>query len=390
MNNGNEGRATSIAGTAASTGIFRYAEELPETRSRISLGEGGTPVVALPRLGRQIGLPNLFAKLEGSNPTGSYKDRVAAMSISLAADAGRAGWVATSSGNAGAALAAYGNRAGLPGFLAAVSSIPREKLLPILGLGNVQVVKIAGVGDAGSAESESAMFEQVRAAASRYDLYLGVTAHRYNEYGMHGADTIAYELDDAGFGRALVYVPSGGGGLAAAICRGFRTRGASARVVAAQPSGCAPIVSCLRRKIAEPRIEHCTTEVSGLQLPAPPDGQLAVDSIIATNGWGTSASDDEIHAGQRLLAAQEGVFVEPAGAAALAAAIRDRDSGRLAGDDTVVLILTSTGSKHLASVEHAAARPVTLQTAELPNAIAGWAAGLSRSGNNGYGPMALA
>jgi len=364
--------------TTCSSGIFRYAAELPDTRSQISLGEGATPVVALPRLGERIGIPNLFAKLEGNNPTGSYKDRVAALSISLAVDSGMPGWIATSSGNAGNSMAAYGNRAGLPGFLAVVPSIPREKLLPILGLGNSQVVKITGVGEKGDAKSESAMFDRVHEAADEHGLYLGVTAHKYNNTGMHGADTIAYELDDAGFQQSIVYVPTGGGGLVSAICRGFQMRNSSARVVAAQPSGCAPIASFLQGEIDEPIIVRCDTNVSGLQLPSPPDGKFAADWINKTNGWGTSASDKEIDNSLHLLSTLEGLFVEPASATALAAAIGDRDSGKITASDTVVLILTATGLKHLTSVERSVEQPISLRTDELPNAINVWASELRK------------
>lgn len=365
-----------IATNRGSSGIFKYRSELPAVKAQISLGEGSTPVVALPRLGERIGVPNLFAKLEGNNPTGSYKDRVAALSISLAVEARKKGWVATSSGNAGTSLSAYGSRAGLPGFLAVVPSIPRGKLVPILGLGNAQVMKVSGIGDKGDAKSEGAIFEAVKSASEAHNLFLGVTAHKFNELGMRGADTISYELADDGFSQSVIYVPTGGGGLASAICRGFITRSLNTRVVAAQPAGCAPIVEYLDGLIKSPKIKRCDTKVSGLQLPSPPDGQLAADYINRLDGWGTAASDEEISECQNLLSSLEGILVEPASATSLAAVIRDRKSGKIKPSETAVLILTATSLKDLKSVEKGTIEPLEIGSDELPEAINRWHSGL--------------
>jgi threonine synthase len=310
------------------------------------LGEGGTPVVGLERLGRAVGLPRLAAKLEGMNPTGSYKDRVAAMSMSLAKDRGLRGWIATSSGNAGGALAAYGNRAHLPGFLCVVPSIPREKLLSVLAFG-VTVVKVAGVGDRAHATGERALFDVVRETAEAHDLFLGVTAHRFNPDGMRGVDTIAYELADAEHVSDVVYVPTGGGGLVSGIARGLRHRGMATQVVIAQPAGCSPIAQYVEGGLSMPVVDVCTTRISGLQLPSPPDGEFAADMVAGTSGWGTAVSDAAILEAHRQLAALEGLYVEPASATALAAAVHDRRSGRLPGDAAVTLILTATGLKDL-------------------------------------------
>jgi threonine synthase len=331
-------------------GIGRYASELPSVGRIISLGEGNTPVIPLERLGRRFGLPRLAAKLEGFNPTGSYKDRIAAMSMALALEAGKRGWIATSSGNAGAALAAYGNRAQLPGFLCVVPSIPREKLLSVLAFG-VTVVKVAGVGDGGTPDSEQSLFRAVRETAERNDLFLGVTAHRFNPDGMRGVDTIAYELADTGYNPDYAYVPTGGGGLVSGIARGVLQRGLSTRVVIAQPSGCAPIVEFIEGRLATPVIDGCSSRISGLQLPSPPDGELAANNVARTSGWGTAVSDAAILEAHRYLAEIEGLHVEAASATALAAAVEDRRRGRLPEDAAVILIVTATGLKDLSTSE---------------------------------------
>lgn len=357
----------------AANGIARFADRLPDTgtESFVTLGEGSTPLVRLDNIGRRIGLQELYGKLEGFNPTGSYKDRIAAMSITLALAYGKRGWIATSSGNASTSLGAYGARAGLPGILFVVPTIPREKLIPTQAFGPTVVV-IEGVGTGGNPQDASALFGAVEAAAEEHDLFLGVTAHAYNPEGMRGADTIAYELLEDGEAPDYCYVPTGGGGLSAAIGRGLIHGGAKTALVVAQPSGCAPIARALRGEIAEPLVEECTTEVSGLQLPLPPDGELAVETARKTGGWGTRVPDEEIFDAQLDLAEKEGIFVEPACATALAAASADRSEGLLSEDDKVVLVLTATGLKDLASAERRLHAPPQHGAMEAPDVIADW------------------
>lgn len=364
-------------------GIGRFADRLPEVHGRpfVNLGEGATPTVHLGTIGRSIGLSNLYGKLEGFNPTGSYKDRIAAVSMTLALAGGKRGWIATSSGNGGSALGAYGNRAGLPGLLFVVPNIPREKLIPAQIFGTT-VVSVEGRGTGGTPGAAKALFEVVRTAAEEHGLFLGVTAHSFNPEGMRGADTIAYELAEDGPAPDYCYVPTGGGGLASAIGRGLRASGARTGVVVAQPSGCAPIAGFLRRELEMPLVERCETTVSGLQLPLPPDGELAAKTMRMTGGWGTHVPDEEIYAAQRELARVEGVFVEPACATALAAAARDRREGRLQEDASVVLILTATGLKDLSSAERGLEPPPRIRTEGTRDAIARWAEGLPERGTN--------
>lgn len=337
------------------SGLGRFAADLPAVSRYVTLGEGGTPLLALDRLAARFGLAGLSAKVESANPTGSYKDRVAAMSLSLALDRGNPGWIATSSGNAGLAFAAYGVRAGLPGFLCVVAGAPPGKLIPLVPYG-IGLAAVTDVGDGGSGRSGAGLMELVRDAARRHELFLGITANRYNPDGMRGIETIGYELAEQLPDTTQVYVPTGGGGLLASLARGLAHRGVPAAVVACQPAGCAPIVRFLDGELARPVIERCDTRVSALQLPEPPDGDLAVAAVIGSGGWGTSVSDEETLAAQRLLAATEGLFVEPASATGLAAVIRDVAAGRLGGTDHPVLVLTGAGWKDLDRFAAAAER----------------------------------
>lgn len=339
----------------------------------LSMGEGDTPLVPLPRLGERLGLPRLRAKLETINPTGSYKDRIAVTSMERAVADGARGWVATSSGNAGAALAAYGARAGLPGLLLVTPSIPREKLLPAQAVGT-QVLRVAGVGTGGGAEDAATMFAAVQEAAAAHGLFLAVTANAFNPEGMRGADAIGAELAAEVMVPDVVYVPTGGGGLSVCVARGLADGGAATTgVVVAQPSGCAPIVAVLDGELEEPRIETCESAISGLQLPLPPDGDASVALVRACGGWGTAIPDDAILAAQRDLAALEGIFVEPAAAAGVAAAGHDRARGRLDAGADVTVVLTGAGVKDLATVERWIVPPEDCAPADLRARIDRWA-----------------
>jgi threonine synthase len=340
-------------------------------RDVITLGEGDTPLVELPRLAAQLGVRALHGKLELCNPTGSYKDRIAARSMEVALADGTPGWITTSSGNGGTAFAAYGRRAGLPGLLCVTHSITREKLLPALAFG-VDVVRVAGVGDGGGREVERQVFEAVQAAARERGLYLGITAHRFNDAGMRAVDAIAREVVAAGLEPDAAYVPVGGGGLVAAIARGFLDAGARTAVVAAQPCGCAPIARHLEGELDAPVVAHADTLISGLQLPGPPDGELAVGLVRQTGGWGATASDDEVLTAQRTLCVTEGVFVEPAAACALAGLQSDVRAGRIGSDATALLVLTGSGLKDLATIERALEPPPLATVDELPRLLAAW------------------
>lgn len=354
-------------------GLSRFAADLPPVEDFVSLGEGDTPLLPLDVLAKRLKLRQLSAKLESQNPTGSYKDRVASMSLSLARQRHSAGWIATSSGNAGLAMAAYGARAGLPGFLCLVASAPIEKRLPLMPY-SIGVVAVEGVGRQSTGRSDSGLVEQVCAAANQHNLYLGITAHAFNPAGMRGIDTIAYELAEQAPTATHVYVPTGGGGLLAAIARGLEQRAMSVKVIACQPSGCAPIVQFLSGQIDAPEIERCDSDISALQIPRPPDGTLAADAVERANGWGTAVDDEAILAAQRLLAETEGIFVEPASATGLAALIEDLENRRLGASDHPVLILTGAGWKDLSRFTTEAEHLPLVDPGEVTERIDKWIA----------------
>lgn len=314
--------------------------------SKLSMGEGDTPCVRLPYLERWLGIAQVYAKLENLNPTGSYKDRIAVRTIAFAKSEGYLGWIATSSGNAGASLAAYGARAGIPGVVCVVDGAPAEKVLGIQAY-QPHILPVKGIGVGGDPEAAERLFHTVEQIAQQHHLLLAVTAHKYNARGMQGADRIGLELAMAQPHPTHVYVPSGGGGLAVSVSRGMVRSSCDAKVVTCQPDGCAPISGFISGELPAPRVSVCETDISALQLPSPPDGALAARWVAATNGWGTRVSDSEILQAHQLLATKEGLFVEPAAAASVACLARDVSDGRLAKGARPVVLLTGSGLRDL-------------------------------------------
>ena len=319
------------------SGPTRYDElVLPAGVPRVTLGEGGTPIVS-------AGAAQL--KCDHLNPTGSYKDRIAAVGISVGAAAGATGWVGTSSGNAGAAFAAYGARAGLQGRLVTVDGVVPEKLGQVLAFG-VDVCEVDGFGM--RPDVEERVFAAVQEVAVAQGLVLGITAHAFNRVAMAGVKTIAYELvEQLGRPPGVVYIPTGGGGLLTSVWDGFvewRQLGLAdrgPRIVAVQPSGCAPIHAAeIAGAATVSPIPESRSSISGLQLTNPPDGDAALAAVRASGGWTVAVEDEAAFAAQRLLAEMHGVFVEPAAAAAYAGYLQ-----RPAED--AVILLTGSGLKTL-------------------------------------------
>ena len=203
--------------------IWKWADRFSDVAAEfhLSLGEGNTPLVRSRHIGPSIGARHLYFKLEGVNPTGSYKDRFAAAAVADMRSAGRNRCVATSSGNTGAALAAYCGASGLRCDIAVVETAPPEKLAQMRAYG-ANVFRIKGFGV--SAEVTAEAFRLIRDRASAPDAALQISAFKYCPAGMRGVQTISYELADQLQGKIdHVFVPAGGGGLVLAVARGFES-----------------------------------------------------------------------------------------------------------------------------------------------------------------------
>lgn len=363
--------ASAIPVDPALPGLWRFAAHLPvrDAPNAVSLGEGNTPLVRAAHVGEAIGLPELYFKMEGANPTGSYKDRIAAVGITRLRELGKAAWAATSSGNAGAAIAAYGARAGVRGYLFTLEKAARAKIAQILTYGpTVYAVERLGYDPA----VEKATWQNIRQLCAANNWLMLVTAHAFSPHAMEGVKTISYEVcEQLDAPPDVIYSPVGGGGLLSASWKGFVEAHAAGwidrlpRMVAVQPAGCDAITQAWQEERPVRPIEGCGSAISGLQLTAPPDGDLVLTALRASGGWATSIPDGATYAAQADLAAHEGLFVEPAAAITLAAVRADRAAGRLRTGERVVCWLTGSGFKDANAVElMAAARTVTLIPAE--------------------------
>jgi len=323
--------------------------------SRVSLGEGNTPLVRSRKIGPAAGLRNLFFKLEGGNPSGSYKDRFAAAAVSHMVANGQTRCVATSSGNTGAAIAAYCAAAGIECRIAIVEGAPAGKLKQMMAYG----AKIARVRRFGT---DASLTEQVmgdlQAIGRRPGYALQISAFVYCPAGMSGVQSVSFELaEQATSPIQHVFCPAGGGGLCVAAARGFQSLvesgelSVSPAIHCVQPEGNNTIAGPLREGLAVARSAVCTTRVSGLQVASVIDGDLAVTECRASGGNGHLVQDEYVWELQKRMAREEGIFSEPAGIVALAGALNAVKAGEIHPDETIVCMVTGTGFKDELAVD---------------------------------------
>ena len=356
-------------------GIFRFAGRLPviSPGQAVSLGEGGTPLISLnatPRGGPGPG--RLRVKCEHMNPTGSFKDRIAAVAATIMAERSIGGCVGTSSGNGGAAMAAYAARGGRSFTVFVLTDTVPQKLLQIRAAG-ARVAFLRGLGH-DAAATELAAGTIVRAALGR-GLLPFITTARFAPEPMEGAKTIAYELAEQAPGATAVYVPIGGGGLFSAIGCGYRELAGDLptgppRLVAVQPSGCATIAGMQAGRGA--RLDGpVETKLSGLQVPVLFDARGVSAAIEWSGGHHVEVDDADVFWHQERLARQEGIILEPAGAAGLAAVTADLHRGALGPDDDVIVIGTGAGYKDVQALDRMAgqAQPVVCGVDEIDQVL---------------------
>lgn len=337
--------------------IWKYSDYLPvvEAKDRVILGEGDTPLVKSKRIAQVLGLKNLYFKLENLNPTGSYKDRFAAVFVSMLAAKGQKLCIATSSGNTGAALSAYCAAAGIKCILAIVDGAPLSKILQ-MQLYGAHVSMISGFGKDTRITNE--VFASLKTMAQARNIPLPISAYAYCPEGMAGVETIAYEILDELKGEVdHIFVPAGGGGLTLAIAKGvvnYRNvkPGNTVKVNCVQPEGNNTIAGQLRLgKAIAIEVTTSSTQVSGLQVPNILDGNNVLGYCRDLAGNGYLVSDPNIFMWQRRLAQLEGIFCEPAGAVSLAGLANALAEGRIDRNDTVICLITGTGFKDMSSLD---------------------------------------
>ncbi|GAA3343550.1 threonine synthase [Amorphoplanes nipponensis] len=328
--------------------LWRYHEMLPVRAPDrvVSLGEGMTPLLPLPRYGARIGVPGLLMKDEGLVPTGSFKARGAAVGVSRAAELGVTGVAMPTNGNAGAAWATYAARAGLTCLIAMPVDAPAITRTECVATGAELYLVDGLIGDAG---------RLINAAVRDRTGYQEVSTLK-EPYRLEGKKTMGYEIVEQLGWRApdVILYPTGGGVGIIGIHKALREMQELGwlgpdlpRLVAVQAEGCAPIVEAYREgaDVSRP-FPDARTVAFGITVPKALGDFLVLDAVRATGGTAVAVSDEALLAEQLLVARDEGTFICPEGAACLAAARQLRESGFIGGADRVVVLNTGTGLKY--------------------------------------------
>lgn len=304
--------------------------------AHLSLGEGNTPVVDLPRVAARLGLSRVRAKLELANPTGSFKDRGAWLLIAGARVLDAAEVVEDSSGNAGAAVAAYAARAGLRAHIFVPADTPPPKLTQIRAYG-ARVVAVSGTRDAATA----AAIQYAREAGLFY------ASHNRSPFFTEGMVTFGEELLRLNPPPTDVVIPVGNGSLVAGLWLAYRRAGRQPpRVHGVQAEACAPLAEAWARGSPEPaEVSPGPTVAGGIRVERPPRGRQVLRIVRETAGSMVRVADPEILAWVGFLAEREGIFAEPTSAAAFAGLARLVTAGRVEPGADVLVPVTGTGLK---------------------------------------------
>jgi threonine synthase len=317
--------------------LARFQDRLPVTAATpaLSLHEGGTPLVAAPRLAGWVGVAELHLKFEGLNPTGSFKDRGMVVAVAKALEDGARTVVCASTGNTAASAAAYAARAGLR----AVVLLPRGQV----AVGKVAQAVVYGAQVVALDANFDGALDLARALADRYPLAL---VNSVNPFRIEGQTTAAYEVCDAlGGVPDVVALPVGNGGNITAYWLGFRRHaeaGAGAgqrpRMVGVQAAGAAPLV--LGRPVERPE-----TVATAIRIGRPATWEPALAAARDSGGHLRAVSDDAILEAYRRIATTEGIFCEPASAAGVAGLRAAVHAGDVEPGARCVCILTGNGLK---------------------------------------------
>jgi threonine synthase len=328
-------------------GMYRFRELTPldDAERPVTLGEGGTPLLELPRLAAHLGIGKLWAKDEGQNPTGSFKARGLGMAITRARTLGARGFVIPSAGNAGGAAAVYAARCGLP----CVVIVPRGT--PSAAVAEAQIAGAHVFTIEGSIATAGKVAANVAPQLGWFDL-----STLKEPYRLEGKKTIGLELAEQLGWRmpdVLLY-PTGGGTGLVGIPKGYEElramgwlSGALPRFFAVQAEGCAPVVKAFADGAETTTAwENPTTHAAGLRVPSPFAGRQMLRLLRDTRGGAVAIGEAAIREAQRLVARTEGIWTAPESAALVAALAELKDRGETSRDAEILLILTGAGLKY--------------------------------------------
>jgi threonine synthase len=325
--------------------LWRYRSLLPVRTEAITLGEGYTPLLHAVRLGKTLGIPNLFIKDESRNPTGSFKSRGAAVAVSRAKELGVKHIVIPSAGNAAGATSAYAARAGIKAHVYLPKDVPVPFLVECEAYG-ADVVLIDGMLNDCSREAKKAAREHGWFEFSTFK----------EPYRLEGKKTMGYELAEQFQWKLpdVIIYPTGGGLGLVGMSKAFSEMedlhwigGRRPRMVSVQASGCAPIVKAFKAGDDFAKTwEKADTIVPGLRAPSTIGDFLILRVLRESKGTAITVTDTELFESQSRIARSEGIFACPEGGATLAGLQKLMEQGWINGSDTVVLFNTATGMKY--------------------------------------------
>ncbi|MDA4128957.1 MAG: threonine synthase [Thaumarchaeota archaeon] len=327
--------------------IWDFAEFFPPVKKEnvISLGEGWTPYVEAPNFAKRVGLRHIWCKIEGCNPTGSFKDRAASLGLSLASEWRKKGVFTASDGNAAAAISAYSARARMKCLVLIAEDSPAQKLAQIMMYSPI-LLRVRGLYE--SVSSLESALEQTQAILP--DWLNHFIWAPFNPLLVDPYKTLAYEIALSQKLPDCIFVPVAGGELLSGLYRGFQELREMGqvdrlpRLVAVQGEGADPTVQAIEKGLDQVMETGPPRTVAGA-LRVNFGAEHSITAVRKSDGFGISVSDEQIMKGQIEIAQDEGIFCEISSAVALAAISKAVDLGKIGGDETVAAILTGAGLK---------------------------------------------
>ncbi len=342
---------------------WRYFELLPITEKSniVSIGAGMTPLIKAEKLGKALGLNNLYIKNDSVNPTFSFKDRPAGVAVSKAKEFGLSSVGCASTGNLASATAAHAAKGGFPCYVFAPSDIEHAKIAQALSYG-ANFIAVDGTYD-----------DANRIAAQIGDSKgIGIVNINMRSYYVEGSKTLAFEVAEQ-LGWQMpdnLVVPVGSGAMLNAICKGFEEleslslvgKVSGMHMIAAQPQGCAPIVDAFKKNSTDViPVENPDTIAKSLAIGDPGDGRYVLKRLKQYNGYAEESTNKEILDAILLLAKTEGIFTEPAGGVSVAVLKKMIDDGKIDRNDSTICYVTGNGLKATEVLMEVLSKPEVMQ-----------------------------
>ncbi len=333
--------------------IWDFADFLPPVKKEnvVSLGEGWTPYVESPNYAKRMGLRQIWCKLEGCNPTGSFKDRAASLGLSLAREWKKEGVFAASDGNAAASISAYSARARIKCLILISEDAPMQKLAQIM-MYSPTLLRVRGLYESASS-LESALAQAQIVLPDWLNLFIWAP---FNPLLVEPYKTMAYEIALTKEIPDYIFVPVAGGELLSGLSRGFLelqemgVLDSVPKLVAVQGKGADPTVQAIQKGLDKVLETGPPATVAGA-IRVNFGAEHSIMAVKKSGGFGISVADEQIIDAQKQIARDEGIFCEISSAVALAAISEALDRGKIRSDETAAAILTGAGLKDYLSTE---------------------------------------